>query len=55
MAGAVAGGLLLGVLESLGAGLISSEYKDVLAFLILLTVLFFKPTGMFGKRISRKV
>jgi branched-chain amino acid transport system permease protein len=55
MIGAVAGGLLLGVLESLGAGLVSSEYKDVLAFLILLIVLFFKPGGIFGKGALRRV
>ena len=55
MIGAVAGGLLLGVLESLGAGLVSSEYKDVLAFLILLIVLFFKPAGIFGKGALRRV
>jgi branched-chain amino acid transport system permease protein len=55
MPGAVIGGLLLGVLESLGAGLISSEYKDALAFLVLLTVLFFKPTGILGKGTLRRV
>jgi branched-chain amino acid transport system permease protein len=55
MPGAVVGGLLLGVMESLGAGLISSEYKDALAFLVLLIVLFFKPTGILGKGSFKRV
>jgi len=46
--GAVVGGLLLGVLESLGAGLISSAYKDAIAFVVLLAILFFRPAGLFG-------
>ena len=55
MPGAVVGGLLLGVFESLGAGLVSSEYKDALAFLILLTVLFLKPSGILGQGRLRRV
>ncbi|MDI6753742.1 MAG: branched-chain amino acid ABC transporter permease [Thermodesulfobacteriota bacterium] len=55
MPGAVIGGLLLGVFESLGAGLISSEYKDAVAFLILLTILFLKPSGIMGKGRLRRV
>jgi branched-chain amino acid transport system permease protein len=51
----VVGGLLLGVLESLGAGLISSEYKDALAFLILLFVLFLRPSGILGGGRLRRV
>jgi branched-chain amino acid transport system permease protein len=55
MPGAVIGGLLLGTLESLAAGLVSSEYKDALAFLILLTALFFKPSGILGRGRLRQV
>ncbi|MDY0041037.1 MAG: branched-chain amino acid ABC transporter permease [Desulforhabdus sp.] len=46
--GAVTGGLLLGILESLGAGLISSAYKDAIAFVVLLGILFLRPAGLFG-------
>jgi len=52
--GAVVGGLLLGVLEAFGAGFISSAYKDAIAFLILLAILFVKPAGLFGSvRVKR--
>ncbi|HEY5997510.1 MAG TPA: branched-chain amino acid ABC transporter permease, partial [Candidatus Deferrimicrobiaceae bacterium] len=47
--GAVAGGLIIGVLESLGAGFLSSGYKDAIAFVILLALLFLRPSGLFGK------
>lgn len=53
--GAVAGGVLLGVLESFGTGLISSGYKDAIAFIIILMVLFLKPSGLFGKRSAERV
>lgn len=53
--GAVIGGLVLGVVEALGAGLISSGYKDGIAFLILLLVLFLKPSGVFGALNSKRV
>jgi len=55
MRGAVVGGLLLGTLESLGAGFISSAYKDAFAFLVLLLVLFIRPSGLLGKGEIRRV
>lgn len=55
MAGSVAGGLLLGIMENMGAGYVSSTYKDVFAFVILLIVLFIKPTGIFGSKYVDKV
>ncbi len=53
--GAVLGGILLGVLESLGAAYISSEYKDAFAFIVLILILIFKPTGLLGERVPEKV
>ena len=47
--GAIIGGLCLGLLESLSAGYISSSYKDVCAFVVLLLVLFVRPKGLMGK------
>jgi branched-chain amino acid transport system permease protein len=47
--GAVVGGLLLGLCEAFGAGLVSSRYKDVIAFVIILGVLFARPQGLFGQ------
>jgi branched-chain amino acid transport system permease protein len=53
--GAVIGGLLLGVTESLGAGFVSSAYKDAIAFVIILAVLFFMPGGLLGARRTERV
>lgn len=48
--GAIVGGVVLGVSESLAAGFISSAYKDVIAFLVMIVVLLFRPEGLLGKR-----
>jgi len=47
--GAVVGGLLLGLLEAFSAGYISSKYKDAVAFLVILAVLFAMPQGLLGR------
>ena len=49
-AGAVAGGLILGLVEALSAGYLSSAYKDAIAFIIILVVLVARPNGLFGKK-----
>jgi branched-chain amino acid transport system permease protein len=46
--GAVVGGLLVGVTESLGAGYLSGSYKDIYAFILLIVVLMVRPAGLFG-------
>lgn len=52
--GAVVGGLAVGLLESVSAGLISSKYKDAIGFIVILFVLFAMPNGLFGKaRVER--
>ncbi|WP_298432657.1 branched-chain amino acid ABC transporter permease [Geobacter sp.] len=53
--GTVFGGLILGVLEALGAGLFSSGYKDAIAFIILLLILFIRPQGLFRRGESERV
>lgn len=60
LAGAVAGGLLLGIIESLGAGYIGdltggflgSHYQDIFAFAVLILVLVVRPSGLLGERVA---
>jgi branched-chain amino acid transport system permease protein len=58
LAGAMMGGILLGLIEALGAGYIGdltggflgSHYQDIFAFMVLIVVLMFKPSGLFGEK-----
>ncbi|MGG4775482.1 branched-chain amino acid ABC transporter permease [Alcaligenaceae bacterium 429] len=53
--GALVGGILLGVLEAMTAGYISSQYKDAAAFVVILAVLFLMPQGLFGRKSMERV
>jgi len=54
-AGALAGGLLLGLIEALTAGYVSSVYKDAVAFVLILVILFVRPQGLFGRKAMDRV
>jgi branched-chain amino acid transport system permease protein len=49
--GAVLGGFALGIIEALGVGVVSAGYKDAIAFVILLLVLFLRPAGLLGAKV----
>ncbi len=53
--GAMVGGLLLGVIEALGAAYISIAWKDAIAFLVLILILIVRPTGLLGERVADKI
>ena len=53
--GAAIGGLLIGLLETLFAAYISSGYRDIVAFVILILVLLIRPSGLMGKKSVDKV
>jgi branched-chain amino acid transport system permease protein len=52
--GAMLGGFLLGIVEALGSAYVSSEWKDAIAFVVLIAVLLFRPTGLLGERVAEK-
>jgi branched-chain amino acid transport system permease protein len=62
LAGAMLGGVLLGIIEALGAGYIGdftggflgSNYQDIFAFFVLILVLIFRPSGLLGERVSER-
>jgi branched-chain amino acid transport system permease protein len=54
VAGAIVGGLALGVIETFGAAYISVPFKDAFAFLVLILFLAFRPQGLFGERVAEK-
>jgi branched-chain amino acid transport system permease protein len=62
LAGAMVGGMLLGVIEALGAGYIGdltggvlgSSYQDVFAFFVLIVVLIFRPSGLMGEKVAER-
>jgi branched-chain amino acid transport system permease protein len=52
--GAICGGLLLGLVETIGAAYVSITYKDAIAFGILLLFLVLRPSGLFGEKVAEK-
>jgi branched-chain amino acid transport system permease protein len=53
--GAMLGGFLLGIVESLASGFLSNAYRDVVAFVVLILVLIFRPGGLLGEAVAEKV
>ncbi|MBP7653429.1 branched-chain amino acid ABC transporter permease, partial [Candidatus Dependentiae bacterium] len=53
--GAILGGFMLGIIQEMGAGFISSGYKDAISFSILIIFLIFKPSGILGSKWKKRV
>ena len=53
--GAMLGGFLMGIIESIASGFISNAYRDVIAFIVLILVLIFRPGGLLGEAVAEKV
>jgi branched-chain amino acid transport system permease protein len=48
------GGVVLGVAETLGAGYVSSEYRDGLGYAVMIAVILLRPSGLLGKSVGQK-
>jgi branched-chain amino acid transport system permease protein len=53
--GAMLGGFILGIIETLGAGYVSAQWKDVIAYFILIIILIVRPTGLLGEVVAEKL
>jgi branched-chain amino acid transport system permease protein len=53
--GAVIGGLLLGFVEAMAAGYLATSYRDLFAFVTMVVILFFRPSGLLGRRLVERV
>ncbi|MEI3175398.1 MAG: hypothetical protein V8S96_02265 [Lachnospiraceae bacterium] len=51
---ALVGGILLGIIESLVSGVLSAAYRDIIAFIIMILILYLKPAGLLGKKVEQK-
>jgi branched-chain amino acid transport system permease protein len=54
LTGAMVGGLLMGIIETLVVGYLSSTYRDAIAFVLLIAILLIRPSGLFGQPVSQK-
>ena len=53
--GAMIGGFVIGIIESLGAGYLSSGYRDAYSFIVMILILVLRPSGIMGKKRINKV
>jgi branched-chain amino acid transport system permease protein len=53
--GAIVGGMIIGVVESLAGFYLPEGFKDIAAYVVVLLMLMLKPNGLFGERLSKKV
>lgn len=51
--GGIVGGIVLGLIEALGAGYVSAQFKDLLAFILLILVLYLRPVGILGRAVKK--